>query len=86
MASEVQGYADSGDLQNFYAALRKVYGPSDQSLAPVRSQDGSALFTNEREIMDRWKEHYSSLLNTRNASNHRSLENIPQLAIITELD
>ena len=86
LANEVQGYADSGDLQNFYAALRRVYGPSDQSLAPVRSQDGSTLFTNKSDIMNRWKEHYSSLLNTRNPSNHLSLENIPQLTTITEMD
>ena len=33
---EIQRYADAGDQQNFYSALREVYGPSDRSLAPVR--------------------------------------------------
>ena len=35
LASEIQGYADSGDLQNFHSALKQVYGPSYHSLAPV---------------------------------------------------
>ena len=86
LAAEVQGYADSGDLQNFYAALKKVYGPSDRSLAPVKSQDGSTLYTDKRGILERWKEHYSSLLNTRNPINLSCLESIPQLSVVREMD
>ena len=79
-------YTDSGNLQNFYTALRKVYAQSDQSLAPVRSQDGSTLFTNKSEIMDRLKGHYSTLLNVRYPSNPLFLGNAQQLAIITEIN
>ena len=85
LASEIQGYADSGDLHNFYDALKRVYGPTDRSLAPVRSQDGTTLYTGKNEIMARWKEHYSTLLNTRNPSVPNCLESIPSHPTISEL-
>ena len=68
LAEEIQGYADAGDLHNFYDALKRVYGPSDKSLAPVRTKEGDKLLTSKTEIMKRWKEHYSTLLNTNNPS------------------
>ena len=43
LADEIQGFADSGDLHKFYAALKRVYGPTDRSLAPVRKPDGTLL-------------------------------------------
>ena len=43
-SEEIQRHADAGDQQNFHAALREVYGPTDRSLAPVRSADGTTLF------------------------------------------
>lgn len=85
-SSEIQKYADSGDLQNFHAALRRVYGPTNRALAPVRSLDGSILHTNKSEILDRWKEHYSQLLNTQNPSDSAQLEDVPDFPEITEMD
>ena len=65
-SEEIQQYADAGDQQKFYSALREVYGPSDRSLAPVKTADGARLLVNKNEILNRWKEHYSTLLNTNN--------------------
>ena len=86
LAAEIQGFADSGDLHNFYEALKRVYGPSDRSLAPVRSRDGRVLLSQKSEIMDRWKEHYSTLLNTHNPINSAALTDIPHHPTIRELD
>ena len=86
LAADIQGYADSGDLQNFHSALKQVYGPSDRSLAPVRSRDGSTLFTEKDDILKRWREHYSVLLNTNNPSNRHILDRIPQKARVTQMD
>ena len=85
LADEVQGYADSGDLHNFYDALKRVYGPTNRSLAPVRTQDGMALLASKHEIMERWREHYSTLLNTRNPSTADCLEIIPSHPLVEEL-
>ena len=57
LAAEIQGYADTGDLQNFHAALKQVHGPTDRSLAPVRSRTGDVLLTGKSEILNRWKDH-----------------------------
>ena len=43
LSADIQAYADSGDLQNFHSALKQAYGPSYNSLAPVRSRDGDTL-------------------------------------------
>ena len=51
LTAENQRYADSGDLQNFHSALKQVYGPSDRSLAPVRSQAG-VLLTDGKDILN----------------------------------
>ena len=79
LSEQIQGYADAGDLHNFYDALKRVYGPTDKSLAPVRERDGIRLLTSKQDIMKRWKEHYSTLLNTRNPSTPSCIESIPQL-------
>ena len=85
LSEEIQGYADAGDLHNFYDALKRVYGPSDKSLTPVRTQNGDQLLTSKTNIMARWKEHYSTLLNTRNPSSPSCIEDIPQLPMKAEL-
>ena len=86
LAAEIQGYADAGDLQNFHTALKQVYGPSDRSLAPVRSRDGRTLHTDKNEIISRWKEHYSVLLNTDNPSDPQLLNLIPQRDTASHMD
>ena len=86
LAADIQRFADSGDLQNFHSALKQVYGPSDRSLVPIRSRDGNTLFTDKDDILKRWKEHYSVLLNTNNPSNRNILDRIPQKPPITQMD
>ena len=86
LAADIQGYADSGDLQNFYSALKQVYGPTDRSLAPVRSRDGDVLFTGKNDILSRWREHYNMLLNTENPSDPQILNRLPQKEPIQQMD
>ena len=85
-AAELQGFADSGDLQNFYGALKQVYGPVNRSLVPVRSADGSRMLTSEDEILHRWHDYYRDLLNTHNACDPSLLDNIEYLPEVPELD
>ena len=85
-SEEIQRYADAGDQQNFHSALREVYGPSDRSQAPVRSADGDTLLVRKDDILKRWQQHYSTLLNTNNPSNPAILEDVAGLPEVTDMD
>ena len=37
--------------------------PKTNTVAPVKNLDGTQLFTDMKEISDRWKEHFHQLLN-----------------------
>ncbi|CAH1270878.1 Hypp4486 [Branchiostoma lanceolatum] len=41
LAEEIQVCADNGDYRGFYEALKAVYGPTHQLVAPLRSTDGT---------------------------------------------
>ena len=86
LAEEIQGYADSNDAQNFFNAVKQAYGPMNKSVAPVRSSDGATLFKKNEEIVGRWAEHFSSLLNVRQNISLSILEEIPQRITSAELD
>lgn len=86
IAADLQGFADAGDLQNFYSSLRRVYGPASRSLAPVRSQDGAVLLTGREQILQRWREHYRTLLNSHTQCNPAVLNAITNYPTLQELD
>ena len=50
-ATEVQPYADYGDLQNFHLAIKQVYGLPDCSLAPVCSSDEDSSLTRKKTYL-----------------------------------
>lgn len=86
LAGEIQGFADTGNQQEFYSAIKRAYGPQRSTTCPVRSADGSRLITDNKEILDRWAEHYQQLLNRSNPSDPTVFENLPELPIIEDLD
>lgn len=47
----------------FYRAINELYGPSSRGVAPLLSSDGQTLVTNHEDILKRWLEHFSVLLN-----------------------
>jgi len=86
LAGEIQGFADIGNQQEFYSAIKRAYGPQRTATCPVRSADGSKLITDKKEILDRWAEHYQHLLNRGNPSDPTVFENLPEFPTIPELD
>ncbi|XP_063587786.1 uncharacterized protein LOC134765037 [Penaeus indicus] len=62
-ADEIQNYADRHDLKRFYDALKAVYGPQSKGSSPLLSADGSTLLTEKKQILERWAEHFHSVLN-----------------------
>ena len=74
-AEELQNFADRHDSR-FYEALKAVYGPSKSTVAPIRSEDGGALFTDKASIMQRWNEYFKDLLNRTSAVSAQSIAQI----------
>ena len=62
-SQELQDAADRHDMKQFYDGLKKVFGPHDSGSNPVRSKDGTAMLTDAEQILNRWAEHFESLLN-----------------------
>ena len=75
---ELQEAADRHDMKRFYEGLRTVFGQRDSGCAPVRSKDGSSLITERDLILQRWVEHFQSVLNQQAVFDSTVLDEIPQ--------
>ncbi|XP_062574756.1 uncharacterized protein LOC134236597 [Saccostrea cucullata] len=84
-AEETQGYADIHDSKCFYQAIRMLYGPQPAGTAPLLSVDGTKLITDKHGILDRWAEHFSSVLNRPSSVSNDAINRLPQIPINTAL-
>ena len=71
-AKKLQRLADGHDYQGLFAALRAIYGPHSNAVAPVNSVDGSVLLPDLKDITGCWKEHFSNLLNQQGTADERA--------------
>ena len=62
-AREIQHYADIHDTKKFYQAAKEIYGPQTGGSSPLLTADGLTLLSDPDRTLDRWKEHFSELLN-----------------------
>nr|VZI50679.1 unnamed protein product [Spirometra erinaceieuropaei] len=62
-AEEIQGYADCNEWKNFLYAIKAAYGPPTKGTAPLFTADGRTLLTEKTKILQRWAEHFRSVLN-----------------------
>ena len=86
-ADEIQSYADRKDMKNFYASLKEIYGPTSSGTAPpLLSADGSTLITDKDKLLERWAEHFNSVLNRPSAINNEAINRLPQIPIDASLD
>lgn len=84
-AADLQQYADEHNSKKFFAGLKDVYGPSSNAMAPVRSADGT-LLTEKSDIIQRWSEHFSQLLNRPSQIDQQAISNMPQRPELAPLD
>ncbi|KAK3887593.1 hypothetical protein Pcinc_008297 [Petrolisthes cinctipes] len=85
-ADEIQGFADRHDTKRFYDALKAVYGPPSCGSSPLLSADGTTLLKGKKEILERWAEHFDSVLNRPSSINNEVIARLPQVAINPDLD
>ena len=84
-AMELQEAADHKDVKRFFENLKAVYGPKEGGLAPLLAADGCTLLKDRDDILKRWTEHFSNLLNRPSEVSEAAIEEIPQLRIQEQL-
>ena len=85
-AIEIQGCADRHDMKRFYDCLKCVYGPPTSGSSPMLSADGGTLITDKKEIVKRWIEHFSDVLNRPSSINDEAIQRLPQVDMNPDLD
>ena len=84
-AVAIQAYADKKDMKNFYSSLKAVYGPTSSGSSPILSADGNTLISDKEQILDRWAEHFISVLNRPSNINIEAIERLPQVPVAEAL-
>ena len=85
-AGEIQGYADGGQLKEFYDSIKEVTGPTVNPLVPVRTEDGGSLLKDKAQILNRWSSYFSSLLNNAFPMDNSALDELPEFPTVQEMD
>ena len=85
ISREIQGYADANNIQQFYEATKRIYGPPRRAPLPVRSAEGD-LIKDREGVLNRWAEHFSTLLNNHTATDPSVLDELPTLTTMQDLD
>ncbi|KAJ8030364.1 LINE-1 retrotransposable element ORF2 protein [Holothuria leucospilota] len=78
-ADEIQTFADSKNVRCFYEALNTVYGPRSSRSSPVLNADDTKLLTDRKQILERWAEHFNSVLNRPLSINNNAIDRLPQV-------
>ena len=60
---EIQSFADRKGMKKFHDALKNIHGPKSSGATTLLSVDGSTLLTYKEAILNRWAEHFNSVLN-----------------------
>ena len=69
----------------FYDGLKIIFSPPSSAMTPVRSKEGS-LLTEREDIVRRWDEYFSQLLNRPSQIDRVATDNMPQRPSLKELD
>nr|VZH98591.1 unnamed protein product [Spirometra erinaceieuropaei] len=83
---EIQGYADSNEWEYFFSAIKAVYGRPTKGTAPLLSADGSTFLTEKTQILQRWAEHFLTVLNRPSVIYDAAIERLPQVETNVDLD
>ena len=84
-ADKIQQYTDGNNAKYFYDALKTIYGPQSSGTSPLLNADGTRLLTDKNEILERWAEHFNSVLNRPSSINAEAITRMPQIEINTSL-
>ena len=83
---EIQSFADRKDMKKFHDALKTIYGPKSSGATTLLSADGKTLLTDKEAILERWAEHFNSVLNRPSSINEDAIDRLPQIECNVLLD
>ena len=83
---EIQSFADRKDMKKFHDALKTIYGPKSSGATTLLSADGNTLLTDKEAILERWAEHFYSVLNRPSSINQDAIDRLPQIECNVLLD
>lgn len=84
-AQEIQSSADRNDIYNFYNAVRSINGPFSHCITPLKTADGTRVLKDRSSILERWAEHFNTLLNQDSDADYTILDQLPELPLIDNL-
>lgn len=73
-------------MYSFYNAVKAVYGPRSHCTTPLRTADGHTLLKNQDGILERWAEHFNTLLNQDSDGVFTILHGLPKPQANDSLD
>ncbi len=85
-ADEIQTHADKHDTKRFCDALKDVYGPQLSGTSPIFNSDGKTLLTDHSDILNRWTEHFESVLSRTSDVNEEAITRLPQVDMNNDVD
>ena len=83
---EIQSFADRKDMKKFHDALKTIYGPKSSGATTLLSADGNTLLTDKEAILERWAEHFNSVLYRPSSINEDAIDRLPQIECNVLLD
>ena len=83
---DIQSFADRKDMKKFHDALKTIYGPKSSGNTTLLSADGNTLLTDKEAILERWAEHFNSVLNRSSSINQDAIDRLPQIECNVLLD
>ncbi|VDM03763.1 unnamed protein product [Schistocephalus solidus] len=85
-AEEIQGYADRNEMNNFFKAIKAIYGPCIKGSAPLLSSDGTTLLREKSQILKRWVEHFINVLTCSSAITDAAIDRLHQVDTNNDLN
>ena len=73
-------------MKKFHGALKTIYGPKKSGTTTLLSADGSTLLTDKEANLERWAEHFNSVLNRPSSINEDAIDILPLIECIVRLD
>ena len=66
-------------MKKFHDALKTIYGPKSYGDTTLFTADESTLLTDKEAILERWAEHFNSVLNRPSSINKDAIDTVPQI-------
>ena len=58
-----------------------MYGPTSSGSAPLLSADGTTLISDKEKFLERWAEHFDTVVNRPSTINEEAIKRLPQVPV-----